>query len=92
MLTVDYSFPITYPDFNIGALTYITRLRANLFYDFAGNTNRYNPTFNIYSYGADILFDAHWLRMPYPITLGLRLYKTNLNSDFGIRLIGAISF
>ncbi|MDR3287284.1 MAG: hypothetical protein LBT27_07570, partial [Prevotellaceae bacterium] len=25
MLTVDYSFPITYPDFNIGALTYITR-------------------------------------------------------------------
>ena len=90
MFSTDYTFPIAYPDMNIGAFAYITRIRTNMFYDFARNQN--TNTHNIYSYGIDILFDAHWLRMPYPVTLGLRTYKTNLEKNFGIKLIAGITF
>jgi hypothetical protein len=90
MFSSDYTFPIAYPDLNIGALTYITRIRANLFYDFARNKSTNYQ--DIYSYGIDILFDAHWLRTPYPVTLGLRTYKTNINNNFGVRLIAGIGF
>ncbi|MDR1553851.1 MAG: hypothetical protein LBS69_10380 [Prevotellaceae bacterium] len=92
MYSADYTFPIAYPDVNLGALTYITRIRANLFYDFALTKNAKNINDNIYSFGTDVLFDAYWFRMPYPVTLGIRFYKTNLENNIGIRLITAVSF
>jgi hypothetical protein len=92
MFSADYTFPIAYPDVNIGALTYITRIRANLFYDFAATKNINDTNDNIYSFGTDVLFDAYWFRTAYPVTLGLRLYKTNLENNLGIRLIAAVSF
>ncbi|MDR2651929.1 MAG: hypothetical protein LBC68_06395 [Prevotellaceae bacterium] len=92
MYSADYTFPIAYPDVNLGALTYITRIRANLFYDFAATKNTKNINDNIYSFGTDILFDAYWFRMPYPVTLGLRFYKTNMENNIGIRLVTAVSF
>ncbi|MDR1348990.1 MAG: hypothetical protein LBJ63_11310 [Prevotellaceae bacterium] len=92
MFSADYAFPVAYPDVNLGVLTYITRIRANLFYDFAVTKNISSTKSNIYSFGADVLFDAYWFRMPYPVTLGLRIYKTNLGNNIGIRLITAVSF
>jgi hypothetical protein len=32
--SLDYSFPLCYPDLAFGALLYIKRLRTNLFYDY----------------------------------------------------------
>ncbi|MDR1984660.1 MAG: hypothetical protein LBQ28_07545 [Prevotellaceae bacterium] len=92
MFLADYTFPIAYPDVNLGALTYITRIRANLFYDFAATQNINNTNSNIYSLGADILFDAYWFRMSYPVALGIRFYKANIENNFGIRLLTAVSF
>ncbi|MDR1199422.1 MAG: hypothetical protein LBK94_10530 [Prevotellaceae bacterium] len=92
MLSADYAFPVAYPDVNLGALAYITRIRANLFYDFAVTKNLNGSKSNIYAFGADILFDAYWFRMDYPVTLGFRLYKTNPENNTGIRLMAAISF
>ncbi|MDR2066197.1 MAG: hypothetical protein LBP85_10905 [Prevotellaceae bacterium] len=92
MFSADYTFPVAYPDVNLGALTYITRIRANLFYDFAQTKNANNTNSNIYSFGTDFLFDAYWFRMPYPITLGFRVYKTTFENNIGIQLITSVSF
>ena len=93
MFTFDYSLPVAYPDLNIGALTYITRIRTNLFYDFATNKNiRTDKNNNIYSFGADFLFDAYWFRLPNPLSIGFRLYKTYPENKFGAGLIGGIVF
>ncbi|MDR0421364.1 MAG: hypothetical protein LBH30_07970 [Prevotellaceae bacterium] len=92
MFSADYTFPVAFPDVNLGALTYITRIRANMFYDFAVTKNLNNTSSHVYSYGTDVLFDAYWFRTDFPVTLGFRLYKTNINNNVGIRLITAISF
>jgi hypothetical protein len=92
LFSADYTLPIAYPDFNLGALTYITRIRADLFFDFAVNKNIRNQNNNIHSFGTDLLFDAYWFRMPYPITLGFRAYKTNLENNFGMKLVASVAF
>ncbi|MDR2126460.1 MAG: hypothetical protein LBP63_06505 [Prevotellaceae bacterium] len=92
MFSSDYTFPVAYPDVNAGSLIYITRIRANLFYDFARTQNINSTKADIYSFGTDLMLDAYWFRMPYPITLGFRVYKTNVEHNIGIRLITAVSF
>ncbi|MDR0755066.1 MAG: hypothetical protein LBF04_06730 [Prevotellaceae bacterium] len=92
MFSADYTFPVAYPDVNLGALAYITRIRTNLFYDFAQTKNITGTNNNIHSFGTDFLFDTYLFRMSYPITLGIRTCKTNFENSFIIRLIAAISF
>jgi len=62
--SVDYEFPLFYPDLNIPYLLYIKRLRADLFYDYAivndGIINTLKKT-----YGIDLVFDFNILRLNY---------------------------
>jgi hypothetical protein len=79
----DYSFPIVYPDFKMGSIIYLSRIRANLFYDMTINNvkyavNNYTVTGVVTqkSYGFDLMFDLHFFRMKYaPVTLMINKTK-----------------
>ncbi len=83
-LSVDYSFPIGYPDIGLGGFIYCKRIRGNLFFDYGiGQTFGYTQTFQ--SYGVDLLFDLHFFRFPAEIDLGIRLVTTtaeNYKTEF----------
>ncbi len=66
-----YAFPIAYPDWSIGPVIYMKRIRANLFYDYAVGLNTtgknyYNST------GVDVLTEVHVLRFIAPLDIGVR--------------------
>ncbi len=66
-----YAFPIAYPDWSVGPVLYLKRIRANLFYDYAVGLNTtgknyYNST------GIDLITEVHVLRFLAPIDLGVR--------------------
>jgi hypothetical protein len=77
-LSIDYSMPLFYPDFGIGSLLYLKRIRTNLFTDIGlGNSIGNKKTF--FSYGADFLFDINLFRLLIDIDLGCRLAITREN-------------
>ncbi|MBN2862086.1 MAG: hypothetical protein JXN62_02925, partial [Bacteroidales bacterium] len=88
LFSVDYAAPLLYPDFNLFSLFYLTRIRTNLFYDYArgkgnyyfeynesGTLNRirYEESYESFSsYGFELLGDFHVLRIPYVISAGVQ--------------------
>lgn len=79
---IDYSFPLAYPDWNLGSLLYLKRIRANIFYDYAYSTFRTVnedrsayvwPFQHSYSFGAELTFDYHLLRTIFPLNSGVRI-------------------
>ncbi|MEX0987099.1 MAG: hypothetical protein WD052_06435 [Bacteroidales bacterium] len=80
LYSADYSFPVAYPDFNIGPVIYITRIRGNLWADYLAGRDilirepqQELTDKNYYSVGADILADLHFLRIFFPVSIGGRL-------------------
>ena len=83
-LSVDYVMPLAYPDFNLGSIIYMKRIRTSLFYDYAqgtGNTYyenssngltplNYKETFK--SFGFELVTDFHIFRTPYMISSGVQ--------------------
>lgn len=77
-----YVFPFAYPDFNIGPLAYIKRLRCNLFVDYGKNTYYYaadglrrTRSVDMASFGIDIIADYNLIRLEFPFNTGLRILK-----------------
>lgn len=70
-LSASYSFPFAYPDFALGSVIYVKRLRANMFTDHS-RTVFDLPEHSTVSVGFDIIADAHLLRLPMPFEFGLR--------------------
>ncbi len=86
--SVDYTAPLFYPDFNLLSLLYLTRIRADVFYDYASGTGNYYPRYNdagslvgydhhdktesFTSYGVELLADFHVLRLPYMVSAGVQ--------------------
>ncbi len=77
----NYSFPVWYPDFNIGSIVYFKRLRANVFYDFADlNGIITNSTTSYQSTGLEIFLQLYIFRLQEPIEIGGRIsYLLNRN-------------
>lgn len=87
-LSADYVFPVAYPDFILGPVLYVKRIRSGLFFDNAwGKGNRYyivnnqgrlvqsayhNYTESFRSYGVELLADFHVLRIPFMISGGVQ--------------------
>jgi len=75
--SLDYAFPLLYPDLSIPGFTYIKRLKAAVFVDVA----REIPTFSakdFLSTGMDVTADLHFFRFYAPLELGLRtIYVKN---------------
>lgn len=72
----NYTFPIAYPDLSVGGLSYIKRLKTNLFFDYGENLKGKPYS----SCGVDLTADAHFFRFLAPVEIGLRnsyLPKTN---------------
>jgi len=77
--SLDYTFPLLYPDLSIEPLIYIKRIRANFWGDYmigkdmlTGDSNNPLEDQTHYSYGFDLLADLHLLRMLFPLSMGGR--------------------
>ena len=77
---LNYKFPLCYPDFSLGSVIYLKRLKMNIFYDQTlgwklDNENSYQ------SVGAELTADFHLLRFLAPIEMGVRsIYFPGLQS------------
>ena len=80
-IMLNYAFPVAYPDFSIGPVVYLKRIRAALFYDtlYGYDIREFNPegleryTGYYRSYGAELYTDMHLLRILFPFSTGVRL-------------------
>ncbi|NPA68534.1 MAG: hypothetical protein GXO50_08000 [Chlorobi bacterium] len=71
---VNYAFPLWYPDFNIGPLTYLKRIRAGLFYDYADlNEIGIDASRKYASAGLEMFFEMYVFRLSEPIEIGGRV-------------------
>ena len=80
-LGLNYHLPLFYPDFGIGNIIYLQRIRANGFYDMTeAKSLRTGLTIPFSSVGGEIFFDTKWWNQQ-PVTIGLR-YSRLLNQEF----------
>lgn len=71
-IAVNYHLPLLYPDWGLGNILYLQRLRANLFYDFQRLfSNDKKNTIDFRSIGAEFFVDTKWWNQ-YPLTFGFR--------------------
>ena len=78
--SVNYHFPLFYPDFGIGHILYFMRVRANVFYDFTESRSlRTGRTFALRSAGGEMFFDTK-LWNQFPASFGVR-YSRLLDND-----------
>ncbi|MBM3416171.1 MAG: hypothetical protein FJY20_06940 [Bacteroidetes bacterium] len=72
-LSVNYHFPLLYPDWGFGNILYLQRIRANAFYDFTKVYSRdKTQTRDQRSAGGEIFIDTKWWNQ-YPLTFGFRV-------------------
>ncbi|MEJ2005077.1 MAG: hypothetical protein P8X57_08975, partial [Cyclobacteriaceae bacterium] len=86
---VNYTMPVFYPDFSLGPVLFIKRLRTNLFFDYGeGESKRYRYDTRNYelakiitdkeyyrSTGIEAMVDLHIMRFPQEIGIGVRFSR-----------------
>ncbi len=73
-ISLDYIFPIAYPDFSIGSLMYIKRLRGDIFTDFGiGSDTNFIKKSIFNSAGIELKIDFNLFSIPAEIYGGVRL-------------------
>jgi hypothetical protein len=78
--SANYHFPLCYPDFGVGNLLYLMRLRANLFYDYTElKSLRTGRRFPLRSAGAEMFVDTRFWNQ-FPLSFGIR-YSRLLDRD-----------
>ena len=78
--SVDYRFPVCYPDLALGRILYVKRLKANLFMDnsYTWPTRESAKNAQFRTYGFDLSMDFNILRWRQPLELGVRtMYLDN---------------
>jgi hypothetical protein len=86
--SIEYTFPIAYPDLPIISLIYFKRLYSNLYWDNAWTkTYVFQPTFDIQdqllqSVGLELYADVNFFRSPYSYRLGYSAGVTLDNMGF----------
>jgi len=97
----EYFLPLWYPDINISSIVYFKRLRGSIFYDYSRGMmfNPSSPPFNekydsFASTGGSLVVDFHFLRIRFPITVGVEysylpyLNISNYSMIFNINVFG----
>lgn len=94
--SVDYAIPIYLGDVSLGCFAYLKRLDVIPFVDFAKmrqikvdpNSSYDGTTLNtvtkwsdVSSYGADVVLNAHFFRIGFPVAVGVRYARRNDVSD-----------
>lgn len=94
-VSLDYTFPLLYPDLSLGPLAYIKRIKMNLFYDHAfGSDVREEPengrnlnTGMYNSFGFELTSDFNILRFIFPFDSGIRYSYLPGKSDYSIEFL-----
>ena len=63
--SIDYGFPVLYPNLSLGPFAYFKRVQANIFYDYFNYTFDYNPDYyhnSISSTGIEMSIETNLLR------------------------------
>jgi hypothetical protein len=91
---VDYRFPISNTNINLGRLIYITRLKGNMFGDLGmGKDNSESTTQSFHSFGVDLSAQFHALRFSQEFELGVRtMYLSASKSWVFVPLVIDIGF
>ena len=94
--SADYQFPVWCPDGGISSIVYFSRIRLNVYYDFArfrqaipSVLRTFYRMHTVTSYGGEIIFDMHPLRIPAKTTtVGFYIYKPSDRSGVvgGVKL------
>jgi len=69
--SADYQLPLWYPDFSIGPLAYLKRVRAGAFYDL-GTGYLGGDKSKFLSFGGSLLFEFYVFRFKYPLEMGVQ--------------------
>ncbi len=93
--SIDYAFPVAYPDFHLGQFLYLNRLRNTLFYDYAISNNLYDIEANeqvngldfLSSAGIEFLADFYILRIPVRLSAGLQAAYMPFKKSFDFELL-----
>jgi hypothetical protein len=82
--SVNYAFPIVYPEVSLKHIAYINRISANFFHDNLWGL-RLGQAQRFESFGTELLFDTHFFRNFFGGQFGLRLaHTTEDTQDIGI--------
>jgi hypothetical protein len=89
--SVNYIFPLFYPDAGINGITYFKRIKMNLFYDYGNyKYNKAKRNENLSSIGAELIFDNVWINT-IPLSYGMR-YSYRLDDVYGQKKGGNFTF
>jgi hypothetical protein len=92
-LKADYAFTIACPDWNLGGVIYLRRVRSNLFYDWTRNQAKKDAGWTTQSSaGLDLIFDWNLIRMSYPLSAGVRLTQPIDYGNFRTGILFSMSF
>ena len=69
--SASYAFPVFYPDFALGSLVYLKRVKARLFYDYTQGADGNSRT-GYRSTGAEAGFETFFFNLKLPFDLGAR--------------------
>lgn len=94
--TADYAIPIYLGDVSLGPIAYLQQLQLIPFIDYSkvdfqravGGGAGTAPTIRYqwedrYSFGADVMLRGHFLRIGFPMYIGVRYARTNKPGDYG---------
>jgi hypothetical protein len=85
-ISINYAFPLAYPDWALDGIFYLKRIRTNLFYDYGiGQAGQKTKTYQ--SLGIELKMDFHALDIPVELELGLRFAYRLLDSKVRVELI-----
>ena len=85
-LSVDYKFPVWFPDISIGPLAYIKRIRAGAFFDYAKGSLASTIT-EYQSVGGSIIFEFNLFRIRYPFEVGAQYAYRISDGQYKISLL-----
>ncbi|PIF02002.1 MAG: hypothetical protein CR996_01760 [Draconibacterium sp.] len=97
---VDYKMPLFYPDWSLGGLAYIKRVKAAFFVDYAllkGNIYAHGDvtgqfTSKITSLGTELTADTHFFRFYAPSEIGVRTSYLYQSDNLYFELLFSIDF
>ncbi len=85
-VSIDYRFPILYPDLSLSRLLYIQRIKGNLFYD-AGSGITADRVINFQSAGLDLTADFNVMRLLPQLEMGVRTYYLPQTGKVGFEFL-----
>ncbi len=89
-LKISYRLPLFYPDFHLGGLLYIKRVRANMFHDITGIIGP-GPDQFFSSTGLDLAADFHLFGLSTPMSAGIRTIYLENSSKFTAGLLFSVN-